>query len=78
MSTKQLGAVTTKEEAIQVAREDAERVFRDLDPYRFEAQVEQGNWHVELQLKNPEAQGGGASYVISSVDGHIISKKYYQ
>ncbi|MCI0461219.1 MAG: hypothetical protein L0Z62_30090 [Gemmataceae bacterium] len=68
----------TKEEVLQVARRDAERVYRDLSGYRVEARLEGDGWHIEYWLKDPNVNGGGPHYVIDATTGAILSKKYYQ
>lgn len=70
--------VVTREQAVEIAMADAARVFRNLDDYRATATLDGGQWHVTLELKDPNAQGGGAVYVIDRSSGAIVSKKYYQ
>ena len=65
-------------EAIRIATEDAERVYRDLDSlYRAEVTPHGAGWRVEFVLRNPLAVGGGAVYELGP-DGSITSKRYYQ
>jgi hypothetical protein len=66
------------EDALKIARLDAEKVYRDLDRYRIQITIEPDGWHIEYWLKNPRLQGGGPHYVIDATTGAILSKKYYQ
>jgi hypothetical protein len=68
----------SKEEALEIAKKDAELVYRDLTIYKVEAEVKENNWHIDYELKNPELHGGGPHYVISGSTGEIISKRYEQ
>ena len=68
----------SRDQVLQIAREDAEKAYRDLSSYRVEAQLEQDGWHVDYELKNPKAEGGGPHYVIDPANGKILRKKYEQ
>ena len=77
MTAASVPAVTA-DEALRVARLDAEKAYRDLSPYRMEISLEQDGWHIDYEFKNPRMQGGGPHYVIDAATGAILSKKYYQ
>jgi hypothetical protein len=66
------------DQALKVAREDAETVYRDLARYWIRVALEEDGWHVDYQLRDPRARGGGPHYVIDATDGHILSKRYEQ
>jgi hypothetical protein len=68
----------TSDQALRIARLDAERVYRDLSPYRASIALEQDGWHVDYELKDARLQGGGPHYVIDPVDGAILTKQYEQ
>ena len=68
----------TSDQALKIARLDAEKVYRDLTPYRILVELHQDGWHVDYELKNRHAQGGGPHYVIDAKAGTIRSKKYEQ
>jgi hypothetical protein len=68
----------TSDEALKIARLDAERIYRDLSSYRVFVELVQDGWHVDYELKNGRAQGGGAHYVIDAHTGAICKKKYEQ
>lgn len=69
-------AVMTRDQIINVAREDAKTKYRDLSVYEIETKQDGPNWHVVFKLKD-NLDGGGPEYVIDT-SGKIISKKYYQ
>jgi hypothetical protein len=64
-------------QAVEIARRDAETAYRDLSPYDVVAIEKDGQWRVTFVLKDKDAQGGGAQYIISA-DGTIVNKRYYQ
>ena len=68
----------TSDQALKVARLDAETVYRDLVQYRILVELHQDGWHVDYELKNRHSQGGGPHYVIDAKAGTIRSKKYEQ
>jgi hypothetical protein len=68
----------TSDEALKIARLDAEKVYRDLTQYRIVVELHEDDWHVDYELKNRHAQGGGPHYVIDANAGTIRSKKYEQ
>ena len=68
----------SSDEALRIARLDAERAYRDLSPYRIAIALETDGWHVDYHLKDASLNGGGPRYVIDSLSGAIIAKKYEQ
>ncbi len=68
----------TSDQALRVARLDAEKVYRDLTHYRILVELNQDGWHVDYELKNRQTQGGGPHYVIDAEAGTILSKRYEQ
>ncbi len=68
----------TSDQALKIARLDAERAYRDLTPYRVRLELDQDGWHVDYELKNRQVQGGGAHYVIDAHTGMICFRKYEQ
>jgi hypothetical protein len=77
-STPNSNAFIAEEQAKEVAVQDARRAYRDLSPYRIEATLKEGKWHIDFHLKDPRPQGGGPTYIIDATTGKILSKKYYQ
>lgn len=68
----------TKEKAIQIAHDDAINVYRNLSDYETDIRLSNHKWYVDFILKNKEAQGGGAHYIISEESGDILQKRYEQ
>lgn len=68
----------TSDQALRIARQDAERIFVDLLPYRAAVSLEQDGWHVDYELKLPHLQGAGARYVIHAEDGAILARQLEQ
>ena len=66
------------DQALRIAQEDAERVYRDLSPYRIEIAREVDGWHIDYMLRNTRLRGGGPHYVIDPQNGAILSKRYGQ
>jgi uncharacterized membrane protein YkoI len=66
------------EEALRIARTDAERTYRELHLYRIEIAFEPDGWHIDYELKDDASQGGGPHYVIDATTGAIVSRKLYQ
>lgn len=65
------------DEALRVARIDAETVYRDLWRYRITMRMENERWHVDFHV-NSRMNGGGPHYVIHAYSGDIIHKRYEQ
>jgi hypothetical protein len=68
----------SSDEALKIARLDAERAYRDLTPYRISIALEADGWHVDYQLKERQLNGGGPHYVIDPHSGVILAKRYEQ
>ena len=67
-----------RDQALKIAREDAEKVYRDLSRYDIHVALQADGWHVDYDLKDLRARGGGPHYVIDAVTGGILSKRYEQ
>ena len=68
----------TSDEALRIARLDGEKAYGDLSGYRITVTSEQGGWHVDYDLKNPNLNDGGPHYIIDPADGRIVWKAYEQ
>lgn len=68
----------SSDEALRIARLDAERAYRDLTPYHIGVSLEADGWHVDYELKDARLNGGGAHYVIDPDSGAVVSKRYEQ
>lgn len=66
------------DQALKIARTDAERVYRDLFLYRISISLEDDGWRVDYELKDPDLNGGGPHYLIDAGTGEIVSKRYDQ
>ena len=66
------------DQALRIARTDAETAYRDLSPYRISIVLEQDGWQVDYELKDADLQGGGPHYRIDARTGVILSKRYEQ
>jgi hypothetical protein len=66
------------DEALRIARADAEKIFRDLSKFFIKISLEPDGWHIDYALKNPRLNGGGPHYVIDAQTGAILSKRYEQ
>jgi hypothetical protein len=68
----------TSDHALRIARLDAETAYRDLSIYRIQVAIERDGWHVDYELKDAGAQGGGPHYVIDPTSGLVLSRRYEQ
>ena len=66
------------DEALGVARRDAEIAYGDLSDFRIAICLQSDGWHVDYELDNPGLHGGGPHYVIDAHSGEILSKLYEQ
>jgi hypothetical protein len=68
------------DQALLIARLDAEKAYRDLSPYQVQValHLDPDSWRVDYELKNRKSQGGGAHYLIDRQTGKILSKRYEQ
>ncbi|MBI3824182.1 MAG: PepSY domain-containing protein [Planctomycetes bacterium] len=68
----------TSHDAIEIARRDAEKAYRDLSPYNVHIELAEDGWHVDYQLNDRQSNGGGPHYVIDAETGAIRAKRYEQ
>jgi hypothetical protein len=68
----------SRDQALQIARTDGEKVYRDLSGYQVNIQLEQDGWHVDYEPKDSHVQGGGPHYIIDPTSGAILRKRYEQ
>ena len=74
----QVAPTIASDEALRIARADAERVYRELHLYRIEIALETDGWHINYELKDAQLNGGGPRYIIDATTGVIASKMYNQ
>jgi hypothetical protein len=72
------GVAVACDQALRVARLDAEKAYRDLSPFRIQITLEPDGWHIDYELIDSGLQGGGPHYVIDASSGAILVKKYEQ
>jgi hypothetical protein len=68
----------SSDQVLKIARTDAERVYRDLSHFFIRIAEETDGWHVDYELKDERARGGGPHYVINPVTREITAKRYEQ
>jgi hypothetical protein len=73
-----LSATITSDQALRIARLDAEKAYRDLSPYCIRVELGDNGWHIDYELKNKQLNGGGPHYVIDAETGVIRTKRYEQ
>jgi hypothetical protein len=66
------------DQALSVAQADAVKTYRNLSSYRIQVVLESDGWHIDYDLKDPRMKGGGPHYIIDSLTGAIVSKRYEQ
>lgn len=66
------------DQAMSIARVDAEQAYRSLLAYRVSVTLEPDGWHIDYELRDPLVHGGGPHYVIDPMSGEILSKRYEQ
>jgi hypothetical protein len=70
--------IIASDQALHVARLDAEIAYGDLSGYRVTVILESDGWHIDYELKDSTLEGGGPHYVIDLSSGEIVSKRYEQ
>jgi hypothetical protein len=66
------------DDALAIARKDAEMAYRDLSVFRIVAERKTDGWHIDYELSDVCLKGGGPHYVIDAMTGAIVSKRYEQ
>lgn len=66
------------DEVLRIARLNAESAYRDLSRYTIRITRDSDGWHVDYDLSDPNANGGGPHYVIEPLNGLIVQKRYEQ
>jgi hypothetical protein len=66
------------EQALAIARQDAEKAYGDLSSFDVSGFLAGDSWHVDYELKNRQSHGGGPHYRIDPMTGTILWKKYEQ
>ena len=71
-------ASISMENAVEIARIDAERAYRDLSHFQVTLALREDGWHVDFELLSKSSHGGGPHYLIDSTSGEILWKRYDQ
>jgi hypothetical protein len=66
------------DEALAIARQDAETTYRDLSAFRIIVERKGDGWHIDYELSDVFLKGGGPHYVIHAMTGAIVSRRYEQ
>ena len=66
------------EQALHIARLDAEAAHGDLDDFRITIARHADGWHIDYELQDGTRDGGGPHYVIDARNGQILAKRYEQ
>jgi hypothetical protein len=79
LATERSAPAVPSDQALAIARKDAEGAYRDLLlDYRITVVLEPDGWHIDYELSEHRMQGGGPHYVIDAQTGAILSKRYEQ
>ena len=68
----------TKEQALAIAKKDAEKEYGDLSYYEVSCTLKDEAWHIDYALIDKSLLGGGPHYIISATDGTFIDIRYEQ
>ncbi|HTU23175.1 MAG TPA: PepSY domain-containing protein [Gemmataceae bacterium] len=66
------------DEALAIARKDAETSYRDLSSFRIIIERRADGWHIDYELSDVYLKGGGPHYIIDAETGAILAKRYEQ
>ena len=72
------GTTITSDQALRIARTDAEAAYRDLTAYRISVALQADGWQVDYELMDAGLHGGGPHYLIDARTGAILAKRYEQ
>ncbi len=78
LKTEPVSILISKEKALKIANDDAQRAYRDFSIYTIKAELINEEWHIDYNLSDPQMQGGGPHYQICAKTGQIISYRYEQ
>jgi hypothetical protein len=66
------------EQAVHIARLDAEAAYGDLDDFRITIARQPDGWHIDYEVLDTMRDGGGPPYVIDARSGKILANRYEQ
>ena len=65
-------------DVLRIAHLDAQAVYRNLSEFKITLCRCPDGWHVDYDLTDPLAAGGGPHYVIDPNKGEIVTRRYEQ
>ena len=65
-------------DVLRIADHDAQTVYGDLSEFKITLCRRSDGWHVDYDLTDPLAAGGGPHYVIDPESGDIVTRRYEQ
>ncbi len=65
-------------DVLRIAHADARAVYRDLSGFKNTLTPGPDGWHIDYDLTDPLAAGGGPHYVIDPATGVILARRYEQ
>lgn len=72
------GAGLAVADVLRIAHQDAQAVYGDLSGFKIMLLRCPDGWHVDYDLTDPLAAGGGPHYVIDPDTGNILARRYEQ
>lgn len=78
ITTSQPGKSLAAADVLSIAQQDAQAVYGDLSGFRITLLRCPDGWHVDYDLTEPLAAGGGPHYVIDPGTGAILGRRYEQ
>jgi uncharacterized membrane protein YkoI len=66
------------DQALAIARQDAETHYGDLSSFKITLILEKGRWYIDFDLRDMGVRGGGPHYEIDAAAGTVLSKSYEQ
>ena len=76
MATASTSGALSAADVLRIAHQDAVSAYRDLSGFRITLTPCSDGWHVDYDLAEPLAAGGGPHYVIDPQTGDIIFRRY--
>ena len=68
----------TKDQAISIARDDAQEAMGKLPEYDIVVTERKDAWWIDFALREKTLNGGGLHYEIDKITGKILHKQYQQ
>ena len=65
-------------DALRIAHDTANQVYRDLSFYEIKTHLNDEKWFVDYEINRIGMKGGGPHFVISAINGEILSLRFDQ